>query len=160
MWRRLGHSARGAMAVLGLLVGGGVVGAVTATIVVDDPATGTEGTATGSTTASSDASLAPDGPLTCATYDIPTLGSAVTPRPTLLDGLPYVIVCEDSADREVLSEAFIYRTPPHCSWTSDVDEPVLPPSDLGLPPTPDSVMIVEMCGGDPTGNIAWSQPHE
>jgi hypothetical protein len=45
-----------------------------------------------------------------------------------------------------------------CIWTSDVNNtPVFPPSDLGGPPTPDSVLIFEKCDGDWTGNMAWFQ---
>lgn len=47
---------------------------------------------------------------------------------------------------------------PGCSWTSDVDTPVLPAEDVGGPPTPESVLAFESCGGKWTGRMAWLNP--
>jgi hypothetical protein len=46
-----------------------------------------------------------------------------------------------------------------CMWTSEINNtPVFPPSDLGAPPTPDSVLVFEKCDGEWTGNMEWLQP--
>jgi len=42
-----------------------------------------------------------------------------------------------------------------CRWTTEADGPVFPANDIGGPPTPESVLIFESCGGELTGNIAW-----
>jgi hypothetical protein len=44
---------------------------------------------------------------------------------------------------------------PTCSWTSEINTPVLPAENLGGPPTPVSVLVFERCDGEWTGNIAW-----
>jgi hypothetical protein len=49
------------------------------------------------------------GPLTCSIYDVPAFEYPVSPRSTLMDGLPYVVVCEDSTGNPALSELFVYR---------------------------------------------------
>ena len=45
-----------------------------------------------------------------------------------------------------------------CRWTTEADGPVFPANDIGGPPTPESVLIFESCGGELTGNIAWLVP--
>jgi hypothetical protein len=47
---------------------------------------------------------------------------------------------------------------PACWWTSKVNTPVLPVEDLGGPPTAESVLILQRCNGEWTGNIAWLNP--
>jgi hypothetical protein len=43
-----------------------------------------------------------------------------------------------------------------CTWTTHVDEPVLPPADLGPRPEPDSELLFEQCDGEHTGRMRWS----
>lgn len=45
-----------------------------------------------------------------------------------------------------------------CRWTTEADGPVFPANDIGGPPTPESVLIFESCGGELTGNLAWLIP--
>jgi hypothetical protein len=45
----------------------------------------------------------------CSIYYVPTLESGLIPRSLLSDGLAHVIVCKDSAGREVLNEQFVHR---------------------------------------------------
>jgi hypothetical protein len=47
---------------------------------------------------------------------------------------------------------------PACTWSPDADGPVFPAHDLGPAPTPESVLVFEMCAGESTGDLAWLGP--
>jgi hypothetical protein len=46
--------------------------------------------------------------LSCATYTTPGLDVAPTRVSTMVDGVPYVVVCVDHQGREVVNETFLY----------------------------------------------------
>ena len=46
--------------------------------------------------------------LSCATYSTPTLDVAPVRMSTMVDGVPYVVVCTDQQAREVVNETFLY----------------------------------------------------
>ena len=48
---------------------------------------------------------------TCSIYDIPSLETAVVARASLVNGSPYVIVCENGSRREALNQAFVFEDP-------------------------------------------------
>ena len=54
----------------------------------------------------------------CSIYDVPTLDSTIVPRSTLADGSVYVMVCMDSAGREVVNEVFIHHLDGSARWPS------------------------------------------
>ena len=88
---------------LGILTVATVAGAVTAWALTSDAA------AAGPEPTSTHHQAGPDGILSCSIYDAPTLESTMIPRSTLTAGLAYVIVCQDSAGREVVNEPFFLR---------------------------------------------------
>ncbi|MGH9235565.1 MAG: hypothetical protein ACRD0R_19770 [Acidimicrobiales bacterium] len=47
---------------------------------------------------------------------------------------------------------------PVCTWSDEVDGPVFPANDVGSAPTPESVLVFEMCDGEWTGDVAWMHP--
>jgi hypothetical protein len=88
---------------LGILAMGTVAGALTTQALTSGAAT------VGPEPTSAHHQVGADGISTCSIYDAPTLESTIIPRLTLTAGLPYVIVCQDPAGREVVNEPFLLR---------------------------------------------------
>lgn len=99
------RTRRPLLAGLAALVVGAALGAAGALAVTDGPSEVEAATVSATTERSVDT----DGPVACSTYDVPSPESGAIARSTLVDGTPYVIVCDDAAGREVSSQMFVYR---------------------------------------------------